>query len=123
MNPGVFRYGAVFTGGWKSRLRLTLIAVLLLLFVHKANAQVVESRRNAPLRTRNVLLVTIDGLRWQEVFGGTDATLMEKEAGGVKDLPALKERFERETAAESRKTLMPFFWKTIAEQGVVFGDP
>lgn len=123
MNPGVFRYIAVSDERWKSQLRLTLIAVLLSLFVHNANAQVIESKRNAPLKTRNVLLVTIDGLRWQEVFGGTDATLMEKEAGGVRDLPALKERFERETAAESRRSLMPFFWKTIAEQGVVFGDP
>jgi hypothetical protein len=48
---------------------------------------------------------------------------MEKEAGGVKDLSALKERFEREKAVESRKILMPFFWNTIAEQGVIFGDP
>lgn len=108
---------------WDWRLQPVLIAIMLSLFVDAANAQVVESKRNPPLQTRNVLLVTIDGLRWQEVFGGTDATLMEKEAGGVKDLPALKERFQRETAAESRKILMPFFWNTIAGQGIVFGDP
>jgi hypothetical protein len=109
---------------WRElRFQWSLIAIVLSMFADTAKSQVIESSRNPPLRTRNVLLVTIDGLRWQEVFGGTDATLMEKEAGGVKDLPALKERFERETAAESRKTLMPFFWNTIAERGVVFGDP
>ena len=106
-----------------SRIRFVLIFCLLSLFLDTSESQLVETKRNSPLRTQNVLLVTIDGLRWQEVFGGTDATLMEKEAGGVKDLPALKERFERATAAESRETVMPFFWNTIAEQGVIFGDP
>ena len=32
-------------------------------------------------RTRNVVLVTTDGLRWQEVFGGADESLLTKEAG------------------------------------------
>ncbi|MEJ7590691.1 MAG: alkaline phosphatase family protein [Planctomycetaceae bacterium] len=75
------------------------------------------------LRTRNVMLITVDGLRWQEVFGGVDVTLMDKEAGGVKDLPSLTKRFQRETARESREALMPFFWSTLAQQGIVFGDP
>jgi hypothetical protein len=121
MNSNVCHRVAITSVRWS--FRLVLIAIMLSLFVDSANAQVVETQHNTPLRTRNVLLVTIDGLRWQEVFGGTDVTLMEKEAGGVKDVPALKERFQRATAAESRKTLMPFFWNTIAEQGIVFGDP
>ncbi len=121
MNSNVCHLVAITSVRWP--FRLVLILIVLSLWIDTAKTQVVESKRNPPLRTRNVLLVTIDGLRWQEVFGGTDATLMEKEAGGVKDLSALKERFERETAGESRRTLMPFFWHTIAEQGVVFGAP
>ena len=62
------------------------------------------------LKTRNVLLITVDGLRWQEVFDGAEATLIDKEAGGVKDVTAVKDRFQRETPHESRETLMPFFW-------------
>ena len=79
--------------------------------------------RAADTRTQNVILITTDGLRWQEVFGGVDVTLMDKDAGGIKDLPALTQRFQRETARESREALMPFFWRTLAQQGVVFGDP
>ena len=105
------------------RLRLAMIVALLCLSFNAAKAQIDEPKRNPPLRTQNVLLVTIDGLRWQEVFGGVDVTLMEKEAGGVKDLPALKVRFQRESALESRTTLMPFFWNGIAGQGMIFGDP
>jgi len=71
---------------------------------------------------RNVILVTIDGLRWQEVFGGADERLMSDDAG-VKDVPATKQRFLRTDRKASRETLMPFFWSVIAPQGVVYGDP
>src|SRR5687767_4144819 len=36
-------------------------------------------------KTRNVLLVTIDGVRWQEVFRGAEEALINKEHGGVPD--------------------------------------
>ncbi|HTI51603.1 MAG TPA: hypothetical protein VL475_11650 [Planctomycetaceae bacterium] len=74
-------------------------------------------------QTENVVLITYDGLRWQELFGGADETLMNKEDGGVRGLPELKARFWRETPEERRVALFPFFWSTIAKQGQVFGDP
>ena len=40
-------------------------------------------------RTENVVLITTDGLRWQEVFGGADEPLLTKEAG-VADPAALR---------------------------------
>ena len=33
-------------------------------------------------KTRNVVLVIADGVHWQEVFTGADATLLNDEAGG-----------------------------------------
>lgn len=74
-------------------------------------------------QTQNVLLVTLDGLRWQELFGGADESLIDKEFGGVKDEAALRDRFWRETPRERREALMPFFWSVVATQGVVYGDP
>jgi hypothetical protein len=78
-----------------------------------------------PVRTtQNVLLITYDGLRWQEVFGGCDETLLNsEEGGGVRDVPAVKARYWRDTPEERRQVLLPFFWKTIAVKGQVFGDP
>ena len=70
-----------------------------------------------------VVLVTIDGLRWQEVFGGADEKLLDARAGGVRDLPGLKQRYWRDTPEARREALMPFFWSTMAKQGQVFGDP
>lgn len=78
---------------------------------------------SANRKTENVFLITFDGLRWQEVFGGADESLLNKESGGVRDIPALKSRFAAETPEERREKLLPFFWKTIVKQGQVFGDP
>jgi len=71
---------------------------------------------------QNVVLITIDGLRWQEVFGGADERLISGDAG-VKDIAATKQRFLRQDRQASREVLMPFFWSVIAPQGVVYGNP
>lgn len=73
-------------------------------------------------KPRNVVLVTIDGLRWQEVFGGADERLISGD-GDVKDVPAAKQRFLRTDRKANRETLMPFFWSVLAPQGVIYGDP
>jgi hypothetical protein len=72
-------------------------------------------------RTENVILITTDGLRWQEVFGGAEEQLISKEAG-VADVPALRREFWRETPAQRRGALLPFFWSVIAREGQVFGN-
>ncbi|HVS63553.1 MAG TPA: alkaline phosphatase family protein [Thermoanaerobaculia bacterium] len=73
-------------------------------------------------RTDNVLLVTIDGVRWQEVFRGADQTLIDREHGGVERPAELRERFWRDDPVERRALLMPFFWSTLATQGTVWGN-
>ena len=72
----------------------------------------------------NVLLVTMDGMRWQEVFGGLQSALLTKEDGGIAEagIAPLKERFDASTAEQRREKLMPFLWGTIAQQGQIFGD-
>ena len=76
----------------------------------------------AQVKTRNVVLIVPDGLRWQEVFQGPDEALMSKESGGVRDLAALRREFWRATPAEGRQTLLPFFWNVIEKQGQLYGN-
>jgi hypothetical protein len=71
----------------------------------------------------NVFVVTMDGMRWQEVFGGMTADLLTRESGGVSDAAAVERRFGGATEAARRERLMPFFWSTMARHGQVFGDP
>jgi len=73
-------------------------------------------------RTENIILLTSDGLRWQEVFSGADPALMSKADGGVENTNALAKAFWRETPEARREALLPFFWKVIARQGQLFGN-
>jgi hypothetical protein len=80
-----------------------------------------------PHKTENVIVVMLDGLRWQEVFNGADAELIKTlgpEALGVpKERAANAQKlYWRESATERRQVLMPFLWSTVANQGQIFGN-
>jgi hypothetical protein len=55
-----------------------------------------------PTKTKNLFLITVDGLRWQEVFAGAEALLMNKTNGGVADTNRLWTSFWRESPEERR---------------------
>ena len=69
-----------------------------------------------------VILITADGLRWQEVFRGSDPKLINREDDGMKDAGEVRERFHQGPPGERRRRLMPFLWSTIATTGVVYGN-
>ena len=74
-----------------------------------------------PAFARNVVIVTIDGLRWQEMFRGADREYFQKDAKGV--APAVEKLYLRATPEERRALLMPFVWSDVARRGQIFGDP
>lgn len=71
--------------------------------------------------TENVIIITFDGLRWEELYTGADPDLIENEKY-VEDTQKLKEDFWDENEIERRKKLMPFFWNTIAKKGQLHGN-
>lgn len=75
-----------------------------------------------PLKTRNVFLITTDGLRPEEVFSGADETLISKEYGKVSNTNALRALYWRDNAAARREALFPFLWGTVGKQGQVWGN-
>lgn len=75
-----------------------------------------------PAQSKNVVLITADGLRWQELFTGIDPLLMNEKDAGMKDAAELRKRLWKETPEERRKALMPFFWGELAARGVVYGN-
>ncbi|MFK7844501.1 MAG: alkaline phosphatase family protein [Rhodothermales bacterium] len=97
-------------------------AYLLLLtvcFVHTGFAQ--QGRSVTDLKTENVFLITLDGLRWQELFTGSDALLVENEKY-VGNPAALTNQFHKGDANARRKTLMPFFWSELLQKGQIYGN-
>jgi len=73
----------------------------------------------------NVILVTLDGVRVQEFFGGMDPVLAKapEAESGIYDAEATRKRWWRESADARREALMPFIWKTLAPAGIVLGNP
>jgi hypothetical protein len=69
----------------------------------------------------NVVLVTMDGTRWQEIFRGADLEILEnkKETGSI---PATRATFWRESVDERRKALAPFLWGTVVREGQLLGN-
>jgi len=71
-------------------------------------------------KTDNVILVTLDGMRWQEVFSGADSSLL-KQQSALKDIH-IKEKYWRNDPQERRKLLFPFLWTAVASQGQIYGN-
>jgi hypothetical protein len=74
------------------------------------------------LSTRNVVLVTADGVRWQDIFRGADPALLNKKDGGVTDVDSLKREFWRESPEARREAMMPFLWNVVGRQGQIYGN-
>jgi hypothetical protein len=72
--------------------------------------------------TRNIILVTADGLRWQDAFHGMDPLLAKEKSAHMDEADVRRKRWWRETELERREALMPFFWKQLAPKGVVLGN-
>ena len=73
-------------------------------------------------KTRNLVLVTADGLRWQEVFRGIDPVLMDREDAGMKSAEELRRSLWAESTEERRRLLMPFLWTELVPHGVLLGN-
>lgn len=72
--------------------------------------------------TKHIVLFTSDGVRWQDLFTGIDPNLMNAKEAGMDEAAELRKELWRPTPQERREALMPFFWKTLVPQGVLFGN-
>jgi hypothetical protein len=74
-------------------------------------------------KTENIIFVMTDGFRWQEMFGGVDAAILNEPSNVEKNrLGALKKQFCRETPEASREALLPFIWRVVAKEGQIYGN-
>lgn len=91
--------------------RFVLVCVLALL----------PGLAQAQPKPENIILITLDGMRWQEVFSGADSLLINSK-DYVEDVTGLNQQFWKLTATARRQTLMPFFWSVLAKEGVLYGN-
>ncbi len=90
-----------------------IILMIALLFVPTLNTQTFQSQY--------VFLITLDGLRWQEVFSGADGTLIGDDEFVIEP-ESLKQKYWADEPYTRRSLLMPFFWTVIAKDGRLYGN-
>lgn len=97
------------------RLLLSCVLVCVSIFSTPASAET---------KTETVILITIDGLRWQELFQGVDNAFFDQKEyiAYKKHHEDFKRAFWRNDVNERRTALMPFFWKTIQKEGQLYGN-
>lgn len=92
-------------------MKSTLLLALSLAFF-QAQSQVSD----------NIILVTTDGFRWQDLFRGMDSSIANRSDWNQWDSAGLFKKYWADDAVTRRQKLMPFFWKTLASQGQVYGN-
>ena len=68
-----------------------------------------------------LFIITLDGLRWQEVFYGADSALCRNVVYNA-DVALTQALYWASSLEERRKKLMPFIWNVIAAQGELYGN-
>jgi hypothetical protein len=80
-----------------------------------------HTKLSAQAQTENIVLITLDGMRWQEVFGGADSVLLRTKLY-TKDSAGTSKKFWSGDVNERRKKLFPFLWNTVAQNGQLHGN-
>ena len=73
-------------------------------------------------KTENIIVITTDGFRWQELFKGMDETIAKDARFNQDDSAGIFKIFGAASETEKRKKLLPFFWNTIAAKGQIHGN-
>jgi len=110
------------TGSGSSRA--TSWGFALLLFAALATFAFAQRGQNPSTSGDNIILVTLDGARTEEVFGGLDLEIFRstlKADAKAEDHPVYR-RYWAGSREERRRKLMPFFWTLVTDQGSIAGD-
>lgn len=101
---------------------IILFAFALGIVCSITHAETPELSISPVVPAENVIFVTLDGLRWEDVFDGANEPLIQRN-GGVVNKSKTSEQYLRATAEQRRERLMPFLWSVMAKQGVLLGNP
>jgi hypothetical protein len=72
-------------------------------------------------KTENLVVVVLDGMRWQEVFAGADSALINNPLF-TKNKNRVQSRFWDNDFKTRREKLFPFLWKTVGANGQMYGN-
>ena len=73
-------------------------------------------------KAENIIIITTDGLRWQEVFGGMDSAIANNSKFNQGDSAEIYNQYWANDPTERRKKLLPFLWSIIEKNGQIYGN-
>jgi hypothetical protein len=97
--------------------RPAVLGIALILFIASAWPSV-----HSQTKTENVIIVTLDGFRWQEVFGGMDSAIAHQKRFHRGDSAYIFKQYWSVDPESRRELLMPFLWSTMANEGQLHGN-
>ncbi len=77
---------------------------------------------HAQNKTENIIIITTDGFRWQEIFKGMDSAIANNKKFNQGDSAYIFQQYWSNAINERRQKLMPFLWSTVAGNGQVYGN-
>jgi len=98
-----------------------LIVALLCIAIVEPTSDIAAAQAIPP----KLILITLDGARIEEMFGGLDVTALRSTMRQNQKVEgqSVYRRFWAETAEQRREKLMPFFWGTLMrEHGSIAGN-
>ncbi len=73
-------------------------------------------------KTKNVVIVSMDGYRWKELFQGADSALLFGKKYTSQDSAWRIQKYWAAAINDRREKLMPFVWQNIAKAGQLYGN-
>lgn len=76
----------------------------------------------AQSKIENIIVVTTDGLRWQELYIGMDSALANNPVFNQHQKDYIYKTYWDNDPSERRKKLLPFIWSNFARHGQLYGN-
>ncbi len=73
-------------------------------------------------KARNLIIITPDGQRWEELFRGADSALLFGDKYNKQSISLRTDKYWAASEKERREKLMPFLWSHIATHGQLYGN-
>lgn len=70
----------------------------------------------------NIIIITTDGFRWQEVFMGMDSAIANNTKYNQGDSEEIFKKYWADNAKDRRKKLLPFLWSYLESNGSIYGN-